>query len=248
MINMRMLRIFISYSHKDNQYRQELEEHLSSLKRRHIIEVWSDCAIELGQEWEKSISEKLKTSDIILLLISSSFINSEFIYEKELTQAMKRHDADEAQVIPIFLRPCDWKNEVFAKLQGVPDKPISQWENRDEAFTIVVRAIRGVAEVLASKIEGKNAGEWFDLGRKAFDLADKEHDLDKYEEAKKCYYKALELNPNDSIKQAIAGDLEKIMNWNLFFSLLAGIPDNKREEAMDELLRFTDEYHRKKSK
>lgn len=78
------------------------------------------------------------------------------------------------------------------------------------------------------KIEGKNASEWFDLGRKAYYL-------EEYDYAEKCYYKALELNPNDSIKQVIAGELEKIMFWNLFFSLVAGIKEDDWGEIRAEL-------------
>ncbi len=91
------------------------------------------------------------------------------------------------------------------------------------------------------KIEGKTASEWFDLGRKA-------KDLEEYDYAIKCYCKALELNPNDSIKQVISGDLDEVMFWNLFLGLVAGIKEEEREEAMAEIVRFTDEYFRKKSR
>ncbi len=63
------------------------------------------------------------------------------------------------------------------------------------------------------KIEGKNANEWFDLGRKA-------KYLEEYDYAKKCYSKALELNPNDSIRHAISDDLEKIFRMEFFYSVL----------------------------
>lgn len=91
------------------------------------------------------------------------------------------------------------------------------------------------------KIEGKTASEWFDLGRKA-------KYLEEYDYAIKCYCKALELNPNDSLKQVISGDLDKVMLWNLFLGLLASVKKEKMEEVGDEIQRFTEEYFRKKSR
>lgn len=146
----RPLRLFISYAHEDDSLRRELEDHLSPLKRQGTVEIWSDRSIEVGQKWEESISERLKVADIILLLISRGFLASKYIYDRELALAMERHESKETRVIPVFLRPCDWEDEVFGKLQGVPDdaKPITEWDNRDRAFTSVARAIRKTAEIL----------------------------------------------------------------------------------------------------
>lgn len=149
----RPLHLFISYAHEDDPYRRELETHLIALKRQGLIKIWSDRAIEAGQEWEKSISEQLEAADIILLLISSDFLASEYIYNRELKRAVERHNASQARVIPVFLRPCDWKGTPFGKLQGVPDnaKSISQWRNLDEAFNHVTQAVRRAAESLSEK-------------------------------------------------------------------------------------------------
>jgi formylglycine-generating enzyme required for sulfatase activity len=146
----RPLRLFISYAHKDNLSRQELETHLSLLKKQGLVKIWSDQAIEPGQEWEQSIHDGLEAAEIILLLISPDFLASEYIYDKELKRAMERHNTGEARVIPAFLRACDWKGASFGKLQGVPDDatPISQWKDRDEAFTRVAQAIRRAVEAL----------------------------------------------------------------------------------------------------
>lgn len=145
------LRLFISYAHEDDPFRQKLETHLSSLKRQGVVEIWSDRTIEPGQEWEQSISQQLEIADVILLLISPDFLASDYIYENELIRALERHEAGEARVIPVFLRRCDWRDEIFGKLQGVPDnaKPISQWEDCDEAFQAVVSAIRQAAHLCA---------------------------------------------------------------------------------------------------
>ena len=138
------IKVFVSYSHKDEAFREELDDHLSLLKRQGKIDAWNDRAIEAGSEWQEAIEQNLKEAQIILLLISAKFIASDFCYCKELTQAMARHSDGTACVIPIILKPCDWKNAPFSKLQVLPrdGKAINTWHNRDEAFVNIVQEIR----------------------------------------------------------------------------------------------------------
>ena len=134
------IKIFYSYSRKDLDMRNTLEDHLSALREAKRIETWHDLELEAGTEWESAILHKLDTADIILLLISSSFIASKYCYGTELKRAIARHDAGTARVIPIVLRPCDWNHSYvpFSKLNVLPDqaKAISSWTDPDEAFTI----------------------------------------------------------------------------------------------------------------
>jgi TIR domain len=66
----RILEIFISYAHQDQEFRDELEKHLSNLKRQGIISSWSDSDIAPGTEWRRQVMSHLDTAQIILLLIS----------------------------------------------------------------------------------------------------------------------------------------------------------------------------------
>jgi hypothetical protein len=92
--------------------------------------------------------------NIILLLISIDFINSEYCYDTEMERAMERHQKGEARVIPIILRSCLWQYAPFAKLQALPKdaKAVQSWSDRDEALTDIVDGIGKVAEEL---LEGK---------------------------------------------------------------------------------------------
>lgn len=148
---MKPVKLFYSYSHKDEDLRKELVTHLSILERQGVLAPWHDRDIEAGQEWNQEIERHLNESQIILLLISSDFIASPFCWDNEMARAMKRHDDGEAVVIPIILRSCDWKGAPFGKLQGLPKdmKPVNEWSNRDQAFTNVAQGIRKVAEKLA---------------------------------------------------------------------------------------------------
>src|SRR5262245_50373765 len=96
------IKIFYSYSHKDEGLRNELEKHLSVLKRSGVIAGWHDRKIVRGAEWSSEIDEHLETADIILLLVSSDFIASDYCYEIEMKRAMERHALRTARVIPII--------------------------------------------------------------------------------------------------------------------------------------------------
>lgn len=142
------VKIFFSYSHKDKDLRSELEEQLSLLKNQGLVSTWHDKMIHPGDEFEKEISENLENADIILLLISPPFIASKYCYEKEMTRALERHEAKEARVIPIILRPCDWQTAPFGKLTALPEdgKPVTIWPNQDQAFLDVAKGIRRYIE------------------------------------------------------------------------------------------------------
>ncbi|PYS88213.1 MAG: hypothetical protein DMF64_20970 [Acidobacteria bacterium] len=145
--------IFYSYSHNDEALRDRLEKHLAALKNAGLIEDWHDRRIPAGAEWDRQIDAHLQSASIILLLISADFIASSYCTDIEVKQAMARHEADTARVIPVILHPCYWTDEPFGKLQAVPKnaKPISLWANQEEAFHDVVQGIRAaIADLEAS--------------------------------------------------------------------------------------------------
>ena len=96
---------------------------------------WSDKEIVPGTEWRKGIDAQLNTADLILLLISAYFMSSEYCYSIEMQQALQRHHAGQARVIPILLRAVDWKEAPFSELQMLPEdaRSVAQWKDRDEA-------------------------------------------------------------------------------------------------------------------
>ena len=148
-----MAKLFFSYSHRDEDLRDELEIHLAALKRQGIIEAWHDRRIGAGKEFDHEISEHLEESDIILLLVSPYFIASDYCYDVEMQRAMERHNAGEVRVIPVILHPCDWHTLPFGKLLATPKdgKPISKFPNVHDGFLEVVQAIRKAAEEMTAK-------------------------------------------------------------------------------------------------
>jgi hypothetical protein len=145
--------VFFSYSHADEALRDQLEKQLSILKRQGVIETWHDRRIGVGEEIDKAISENLTSADIILLLISPDFINSDYCYDREMTVAMGRHERGDAVVIPVILRACQWHGAPFGKLNATPPdgRPITQAVDRDQAFLEVANAVQAAAKKLGGR-------------------------------------------------------------------------------------------------
>lgn len=140
--------VFYSYAHKDEALRDELDKHLSLLKRSDVISGWHDRKITAGADWKGEIDSRLNSASVILLLISADFLASNYCYDVEMKRALERHRNGEARVIPVLLRPVDWQGSALSELQTLPtgEKAITIWSNRDEAFVNVTQGIRTAIE------------------------------------------------------------------------------------------------------
>lgn len=146
-----MTSLVFSYAHADEALRNELEKHLSPLKRMGRISTWHDRRIVPGEEFAGQIDQHFAQADIILLLISSDFIASDYCYQIEMTNALQRHERGDAVVIPVILRTCAWHQLPFGKLLAatVDGKPIVQFPSYDEGFVQVVEAVSRALDKLA---------------------------------------------------------------------------------------------------
>jgi len=150
--------LFYSYAHEDEPLRDELAGHLKILERRGLIQAWHDRQIRPGQAWDQAIDQHLSAADLVLLLISKDFIGSDYIWGVELAQAMHRQQAGQCEVVPIIVRavdldPSDAEDLPFLKLQGLPPdlKPVTSWENRDEAWTQVAKGLRSTVNAIRAR-------------------------------------------------------------------------------------------------
>jgi hypothetical protein len=146
----RPIDIFFSYAHEDEALMDDVRRQLIGFDRRNIIRKWHDRQIPPGTEWKGQIDGRLQHSDIILLFITPHFIESDYCYDAEMTEAMRRHDSGEARVIPIILRPCPWHEEPFGRLQALPidGKALTTWPNRDEGALNIAEGIMSVVRQL----------------------------------------------------------------------------------------------------
>jgi hypothetical protein len=148
-----MTTLFFSYSHKDEALRNELETHLALLKRQGVISSWHDRRITAGRDIHETIGEQLDTADVVLLLVSAHFLASDYCYEREMREALQRHEEGRAVVIPVILHPCDWHSAPFGRLRATPTdgKPVSMFANQHEAFAIVAKDVRAAASALQKR-------------------------------------------------------------------------------------------------
>ena len=148
------LKVFFCYAHEDELLLNKIKMQLKPLERQGLIEVWHDREINAGMEWEQEIDKQLNTAQIILLMISPNFMNSEYCYGVEVKHAIERHKRGEARVIPVILRPVYWQSE-FGILQALPKDglPItdSNWHDVDQACFNVAEGIRNVVKELSEK-------------------------------------------------------------------------------------------------
>ncbi len=148
-----MASLFFSYSHRDEELRNELETHLALLKRQGKITTWHDRRIMAGSEIDSTIAAELESANVVLLLVSAHFLASNYCYEKEMERALERHQQGSAIVIPVILHPCDWHSAPFGALRATPadGKPVSMFANFHEAFSMVTRDVREALDAVPTE-------------------------------------------------------------------------------------------------
>lgn len=142
------IQVLFCYAHDDEELKNELKAHLSSLVRANLITLHDPRNIVVGTDPKQAMETYLNDAQVILLLVSSSFIDSDYCYKMQMQRAIERHEHKEARVIPVILRPVYLDLPPFDKLQPLPDdgKPIIHWTHRDDGFLNVVNGIAKVVK------------------------------------------------------------------------------------------------------
>ncbi|CAN5883523.1 hypothetical protein BH24BAC1_BH24BAC1_15690 [soil metagenome] len=105
-----------------------------------------------GQAWDQQIKQNLENSQIVLFLVSSDFMDSDYINDVEIARTMKRHEAGQVTIVPILIRPCDFDSLEISNYQALPLAPaeglkaISKWQDRDEAWLNVVNGLKKIIQ------------------------------------------------------------------------------------------------------
>ncbi|MBX3741756.1 MAG: SUMF1/EgtB/PvdO family nonheme iron enzyme [Akkermansiaceae bacterium] len=150
-------RVFVSYAHHDADLKRQFDTNLRVMQRQGIIEQWTDGEIQPGDHWEKSITDAMMASQVIIFLVSNNFLDSEFIRNVEAPIAMQLMNEGKAVIVPVLLRTTPgWKKEQWYCLQALPSevKPVEdkRWINPAEAFADVERHLREMIELLPDKL------------------------------------------------------------------------------------------------
>jgi len=156
---MEPVKIFLSYSHKDEALMEELFEFLQPLVIAEKIKIWHDRAIDVGSLWDDEIKNALDQSDIIILLLSPSFLASSYINSKEIKKAfeLRRTAKGKLSIVPVMVRPCDLQSHIvpnetytIADFQGLPKNmlPVIKWETHEDAWIDVVAGLKKIINKL----------------------------------------------------------------------------------------------------
>lgn len=135
-------KVFVSYSHKDTEWKDRLVKQLAALQRRGLLEVWVDSQIKGGEDWYRLIHEAMLEARVAVLLVSEHFLDSDFIQDVEVPRLMQSHAEDGMRIYPVIVWPCLWQfDEWLASKQvrpkgGAPLAKGSEYEIKDELVEI----------------------------------------------------------------------------------------------------------------
>ncbi|WML89062.1 COR domain-containing protein [Thiothrix subterranea] len=139
------IKLFISYSHADEAHKERLEKHLKAISHTLPLTAWSDRHLFAGEAVDEQIFQQLNTADIVLLLVSPDFINSDYCFTKEMERALERYKDEGNVVIPVIIRhTASWRNHKIGQIVALPKdgKPLAKWDDADEFWGSVEDGIR----------------------------------------------------------------------------------------------------------
>lgn len=149
-------RVFVSYSHEDEEWLRRLQIHLRPLAREHPIEVWDDTRIRPTERWREEIEEALQSALVAVLLISADFLASEFIATNELPALLRAAQERGTRILPVIISPSRFTRiEALSQFQAVndPSQPLVN-VSRGEQELIFVKVAESIESVIeAGKLE-----------------------------------------------------------------------------------------------
>lgn len=161
-----MTDIFISYSHKDEAWKDALQRHLKVLQTHNTFSIWDDRQIEVGANWLPAIEGAIEQAKVALLLVSSDFLTSEFVTRQEIPRFLQRREAEGLQVVPIIIRPCAWVTVPWlAALQGgtKDNRPLAQFAlgsfESEQAFSEITLKVYNLLQAAQQAAELKRLAE-----------------------------------------------------------------------------------------
>jgi hypothetical protein len=232
------VKIFYSYAHTDAAMQEKLHDELKNLSqsKKFKISQWYDGCIRPGTEFEESIAKNLKRADIILLLLTPAFVDSEYCYEKELEWALQQHKKGVAKIIPVLVKEVAWRDRAFSPFEAIPRgkrgaRPITKWKPQSAALTKIREQLN---QEIRELIAGGLATDVRKMSRDLQSVAAKE--IDRVSSGGKTIDKQY-----DSVMQFWAdkqhlreGDLIEINGtFSEFAPLVIGYPKAKRMLHME---------------
>lgn len=149
------LSLFVCYAHADERIVRQLIPSLKVLARRGYIAPWRDSDLVPGEDWDETIKERLSKAQVILLMVSTNFLASDYITRNEVPLAMSLMNDHKAVIVPVLLSPCSWREEDFEKLEKLPrkDAPVSSFRSHRDAWFLVEEGLKKVVDKARGYLE-----------------------------------------------------------------------------------------------
>lgn len=140
-------RIFLSYSHKDEVWKERLVTHLKVFVQEGLLDLWEDGQLQAGDTWMERLARALDDADVGVLLVSADFLTSDFVRTTEVPRLLGRRDRDGIRIVPVIARPCAWQEIAWLaamQVRPVDAKPLSALAgdaSLDQALTDIAREV-----------------------------------------------------------------------------------------------------------
>jgi internalin A len=152
--------VFISYSHEDTKWREDLEIHLKPYLRDASIKSWSDKEITSGSKWFTEIKSALIDTKVAVMLVTPDFLASDFIHEYELGPLLKEAEQGGIRILWVHVRACAYKKTALKDYQALldPDKPLANMmdADRDQAWVRICEEIEKAVGTPVAPIKKQN--------------------------------------------------------------------------------------------
>lgn len=138
--------VFVSYSHRDQEFLRRLMVHLRPLEKQGVVELWADTKLMAGDSWKEEIERALGRSRIAILLISADFLASDFIIDNELPPLLEKAETKGTRIVPLILKPCRFiRDRKLARFHAIndPQLPLVRMSEADQeaAYDRVAEAV-----------------------------------------------------------------------------------------------------------
>ncbi|MFP0195843.1 TIR domain-containing protein [Pseudomonas sp. PHC1] len=228
------VKVFVSYSHEDESYRNDLVKYFSNMVRNKEISTWTDRDISASQKWREEIDNNLNGTQVIIFLVSPDFINSDYCVDVEMARALEMHRENQALIVPIYIRATDVKHSPLAEIHSLPTdrRPIKSWDDKDRAWLDVIEGLR---KTIATLPEEKEMATVVDLTLKLTEshrswLDDTEIAL-VHRLVPKVKLSDVYVPPDFTLKSGDFSNVRKVVGYRKIFEDLEGIIVIGEEQA-----------------
>lgn len=120
-------RVFVSYSHRNKDWLERLQRMMTPFMRTGELELWDDTYLKAGQKWFDEIRDALASCKVAVLLVSSEFLASDFIFQEELPVILEAAERDEIKLLWVYLSPALYEVTRIKNYQAAydPARPLA---------------------------------------------------------------------------------------------------------------------------